>query len=438
MSRALIVCLPAVIGLSALLPHPASRQRHSELLTRIDSLVSARVAADSFSGVVVIAGNGNTIYERASGIANRETRAPMTIDTKLQIASTTKLFTQIAIRQLEQQGRLALTDTLGKFLPQYHNARARSKVTVDQLLTHRSGIGSFWNAKFMASRDRVRSVSDYVDLFQDDALLFEPGTSEAYSNGGYVLLGAIIEQVSGQSYHDYLRDHVFRPAGMRNTVPYDSRVAGTSAAVGYTTQPLGPMPGDSRLAGSGPRPGYQAPSRPDTQLVLRHPGDSAHSVRQGVGGMRLRIMGADGKELSAEEARAAVAQRQSEPHARRPNTGFQPSMSGPAGDHYSTAGDFVKLAHALLNHVLLDSARTAEVLGTRYAAGGDFRASGGGPGVNAELSIFPNGEVVVALSNYDPPAATVIAEYIREGIAADGRAAVTASPPHGSRRAPSE
>ena len=88
-------------------------------------------------------------------------------------------------------------------------------------------------------------------------------------------------------------------------------------------------------------------------------------------------------------------------------------MSGPAGDHYSTVGDFLKLANALTSHRLLDSAHTAAVLGARYARGDDFRANGGGPGVNAEFSIFPSGDVMVVLSNYDPPAATAIAEYVR-------------------------
>ncbi|HEY5060843.1 MAG TPA: hypothetical protein VII52_04855, partial [Gemmatimonadaceae bacterium] len=92
------------------------------------------------------------------------------------------------------------------------------------------------------------------------------------------------------------------------------------------------------------------------------------------------------------------------------------SMSGPAGDDYSTAGDFVKLARALVGRKLLDSARTAAVLGDRYARGGDFRAAGGGPGANAEFSIFPTGDIVVVLSNYDPPAATTIAQFIRSRL----------------------
>lgn len=343
---------------------PQSPPERVDLKTAIDSFLERRIATDSFSGTIAVAKNGQVVYQRAAGVANRETGAPMKIDTKLQIASATKLFTQIAIRQLEQAGKLSLHDTVGKFLPSYPNAVVRSKVTVEQLLRHRSGVGSFWNERFMSRRAEVRSVNDYLELFQNDSLLFEPGTSEAYSNGGYVLLGAIIERVSGKSYHDYLRERVFIPAGMTQTVPYDRSAPRENAAVGYTAQMLGgPLPGDRRLAGSG-------------------------VVRRGASG-----------------------------GVRRPNSGNQPGMSGPAGDHYSTGGDFIRLANALTSYRLLDSAHTAALFGSRYSSGNDFRANGGGPGVNAEFSIFPSGEVMVVLSNYDPPAATAVAQYVRSLIA---------------------
>lgn len=367
----------------------------------IDSLVDTQIAIDAFSGAIAVAKNGQIVYQRAVGKANRERSASMTIDTKMQIASTSKLFTQIAIRQLEQGRRLSLSDTVGKFLPNYPNAVVRSKVTIEQLLRHRSGVGSFWNERYMARRADVRSVNDYLELFQNDSLLFEPGTSEAYSNGGYVLLGAIIERVSGKSYHDYLKQNVFAPAGMAETLPYDRRVTLQNAAVGYTTQMLdGPMTGDRRLAGpAGPRPG--------TVPVTTTAGGEAP---------RLRIMGADGRQLSPEEARDAVARRAARGGVRRANTNIQPGMSSPAGDHYSTVGDFLRLADAITSHRLLDSAHTAALLGTRYSSGTDFRANGGGPGVNAEFSIYPSGDVVVVLSNYDPPAATSVAQFIRSLI----------------------
>ncbi|MDQ6827802.1 MAG: beta-lactamase family protein [Gemmatimonadota bacterium] len=406
--------------------HRDARQR-TDLAAAIDSFVDRQVAADSFSGVVLFAAVGARAYQRAVGVANRETGTRMGVDTKVQIASATKLFTQIAIRQLEQAGKLSLSDTVGQFLPAYRNAIVRSRVTVEQLLRHRSGVGSFWNERFLAHVSEIRTVNDYLALFQDDSLLFAPGTDQAYSNGGYVILGAIIERVSGMSYHDYVREHIFAPAGMTETMPYDDRAPRSNVAVGYTFQSLGGVPGgDRRLAGVRPRPGYDAASASQgssssgtPSMIIRRPRDTTDAAvapPPASAGPRLRIMGADGKELSPQEARAAIAQRAASGTPRRSNAAFQASMSGPAGDHYSTVGDFLKLAQALVGRKLLDSVRTKAVLGDRFAQGSDFRANGGGPGSNAEFSIFPSGDVVVVLSNYDPPAATAVAQFIRSRV----------------------
>ena len=353
-----VAALLALLPATRPMPHRAPLRM--DLKSAIDSVLDRRIATDSFSGVVLVARDGRIEYERAAGVADRERGEPMTMGSRMQIASATKLFTHIAIRQLEQAGKLALTDTIGKFLPSHPNSAVRSRVTIEQLLRHRSGVGSYWNERYMARRADVRTVNDYLELFQNDSLLFEPGAKEAYSNGGYVLLGAVIERLSGVSYHDYLRQHVFSPAGMSETVPYDRRSPVKHAAVGYTSQPVGgPMLGDRRLAGGGELRGV---------------------VRAG---------------------------------ERRPNTSIQPGMSGPAGDHYSTAGDLLRLASALTSRRLLDAEHTDALLGARYASGGEFRANGGGPGVNAELSIYPSGDVMVVLSNYDPPSATVVATHIR-------------------------
>jgi CubicO group peptidase (beta-lactamase class C family) len=366
-----------------------------DLRSAVDSFVARQIAADQFSGVVAVVRNGDVVYQRAAGFANRERNIPVTTETKLQIASMTKLFTNIAIRQLEQAGKLSLADTVGKFLPDYPNETVRRKVTVEQLLRHRSGIGSFWNDRWMATRASVRTVRDYLQLFQTDSLLFAPGTSEAYSNGGYVVLGAIIERVSGQSYHDYLREHVFRPAGMTNTVAFERNATIANAAIGYTRQNVRVSPpGDQRLAGTGPRPGYDSANAPAS-------------------GSRMRILGPDGRELSPSEAQAAMARRAAEGGPRAPNSDLQPGVSGPAGDHYSTAGDFIRLAAALRSYKLLDSTHTAALFGTSYDTRGDFRSNGGGPGVNGEFSMYPNGDVMIVLSNYDPPSGTTIAQFIR-------------------------
>lgn len=382
----------STMTLVALLAMPAAAWPQSnDIVARIDSFVSARVQADAFSGAVLFADRSGIRYQRATGLADRERAVPITTDTRLQIASATKLYTHIAIRQLEQQGKLAMGDTVGRFLPDYPNPVVRSKVTVEQLIRHRSGVGSFWNEAYMARRAEIRTVRDYLELFHRDALLFEPGTREAYSNGGYVILGAIIERLSGQSYHEYVREHVLGPAGMTHTMPYDSRASPAGSALGYTAMQPGPVSGDRRLAGPGAGPrDTTAPAGP-----------------------RMRMRGPDGMELTPAEVADARTRRAANSGPRRPNADSKPGLSGPAGDHFSTVGDFLRLAQALRSYRLLDSAGTAAVLGARYARGEDFIANGGSAGVNAEFSIFPTGEVVVVLSNYDPPSATEVAQFIR-------------------------
>jgi CubicO group peptidase (beta-lactamase class C family) len=401
-----VLCGAAPLGLGA------RQQSNTELAAAIDSFLSPRAAADSFSGVVAVARQGSVVYQRAAGFADRDAQRAIDLDTRLQTASATKMFTQIAIWQLIQARQIALADTVGKFLPRYPNETVRRKVTVEQLLRHRSGVGSFWNAEFMSRRSSVRTVDDYLELFQRDSLLFAPGTSETYSNGGYVILGAIIERLTGKTYHEYLRERILVPAGMTSTVPNDDQKHQTNTAIGYTTQPMGGgvVPGgDSRLAGpGGDRPGYGTPgARGGADVVRRAPSDSTPPAPGG----RLRLVGPDGREMTQEEAREARSRRAGAP--RRPNSGMMGGMASPAGDYYTTASDLLKLASALTTRRLLDSAHTTAFLGARYASGGDYRANGGGPGVNAEFSIYPTGDVVAVLSNYDPPSATVVAEHIR-------------------------
>src|SRR5687767_13765067 len=137
MPRQLLLRCSLVLPIaSTLLAQQPPRTALSEDVARarVDSFVSARVAADAFSGAVLYARGGRIIYERAAGLADRDRGESMALNTRLQIASTTKLYTQIAIRQLEQAGKLSLSDTVGKFLPTYPNATVRSKVTIEQLL----------------------------------------------------------------------------------------------------------------------------------------------------------------------------------------------------------------------------------------------------------------------------------------------------------------
>ncbi len=216
---------------------PASNKKLSEAdaLKEIERHLDQLSAADEFSGVVLIAKNGKPLFQRVVGLANKANNTPNRPDTKFNLGSINKFFTHVAILQLIEAGKLKLDDTIGKHLPAYPNQQAAAKVTLNHLLNMQSGIGDFFGAKFEAApKDRIRTINDYLPFFADAPLAFEPGTQRKYSNGGYILLGAIIEKVTGQSYYAYVREHIYKPAGMTNTDAYEVDANVPNRATGYT------------------------------------------------------------------------------------------------------------------------------------------------------------------------------------------------------------
>ncbi len=212
----------------------ANKKSETEVLEELPAWIEKQAAEDSFSGVVLIAKQGKPIFQKAVGLANKETKAPNQINTKFNLGSINKIFTRIAITQLIEQGKLAWDDKLGKYLPDYPNKDAREKVTVKHLIEMQSGVSDFFGPKFDATpKERIRTINDYLPFFADKPLAFEPGNGNAYSNGGYILLGAIIEKVTGQSYYDYVREHIFKPAGMMDTDSYLSDEKVANRAEGY-------------------------------------------------------------------------------------------------------------------------------------------------------------------------------------------------------------
>jgi CubicO group peptidase (beta-lactamase class C family) len=217
-------------------PPSGKKLSEAEALKEVERLLEKQSAADEFSGVVLIANQqGQPLFQRAYGLASREYNVPNQVDTKFNLGSINKFFTKLAILQLVEQGKLALSDTLGKHLPNYPNKQAAEKATIEHLLNMQSGIGDFFGKKFEETpKNRLRTIQDYLALFAAAPLVFEPGTSRNYSNGGYVVLGAIIEQVTGQSYFDYVREHIYKPAGMLNTDAYEVDAPVPNLASGYT------------------------------------------------------------------------------------------------------------------------------------------------------------------------------------------------------------
>lgn len=207
----------------------------AEAIATADKLFGDLAKADAFSGVVMIAKDGKSIFSNAYGLANTETKTPNIINTRFNIGSINKDFTVVAIGQLMRQGKLAWDDKLINVLPDFPNKEAAEKITIGQLVTMRSGIGDFVNDEFWSmDRSKLRDLTDFFKLFATKPLLFEPGTSRRYSNGGYVVLGLIIEKLSGMTYYDYVRENVFKPAGMNDTDSFYMEKLPPNTAFGYT------------------------------------------------------------------------------------------------------------------------------------------------------------------------------------------------------------
>jgi D-alanyl-D-alanine carboxypeptidase len=187
-----------------------------------------------FSGTLLVARNGALLLEKAYGLADRALGTPNAAGTRLNIGSMNKMFTAVAILKLVSTGAVRLDAPLREYLPEYPNEELSSKVTVRHLLSHTGGTGDIFTPAYERARAVTREPKDFVELFGTRALAFEPGTRWEYSNYGYVLLGRVIEKVSGVSYFDYVRANVFEPAGMGDTdSPLEAEPA-FSRAVGYT------------------------------------------------------------------------------------------------------------------------------------------------------------------------------------------------------------
>ncbi len=207
-----------------------------------------RLAGDGvLSGVVLVARGGEPLVHRAFGLAERGAGRANATTTRFDVGSITKLLTKVAVGQLLRDGKLRLTDTILDHLPDYPDADIARKITVEQLLEHRSGLGDIFNERWESTaKDRLVTPRSFFPLFAGRPLQFEPGTGRGYSNAGYIVLGAIVEAASGMPYADYVEQRVFAPAGMKRSgfLPRDGSV--DDLATGYTRQGAG--------GGGDPRP----------------------------------------------------------------------------------------------------------------------------------------------------------------------------------------
>ena len=344
---------PKILGslLEEVLPPPdlaIQRMSEADALAALSARAGELAKNDRFSGTVLVARHGKVLLQKAWGLADREAGTPVTLDTQLRLGSMNKMFTSIATLQLVEAGKLALDDPIGKHLPDYPNKDLAAKVTVRHLLTHTGGTGDIFGPDFMANRLTLREHADYLKLYGSRALAFEPGAKYRYSNYGFVLLGALIEKISGLSYYDYVRAHVFAPAGMTSTDSLPETESVPHRAVGYLRRDgkwirnTDPLPWRGTSAGGG----------------------------YSTAGDLLRFAQAleSGKLISKAMLTEAIR-----PQREGYGYGFEVNGDG-----------------ALCN----------------YGHGG------GAPGINGELRIFPQlGYVVVSLANLDPPAASRLVEF---------------------------
>lgn len=246
-------------------PPPSDEAIVAALGAELDSLARA----GAFSGVALLDRDGATLYARAFGLASREERRPNTLETRFNLGSINKIFTHVAILQLAAEGRLRLDDTVDRWLSDYPR-EAGAKITLRMLLDHRGGVPDMFASPYFrdgGDPGRLRTHADWYALVRAMPLDFEPGTRQAYSNGGFVLLGEVVARASGHDYHDVVRARIYRPAGMTRSdsyardekVPDRARPYTRRAAHGGGAEPGGPagrdvtpeLPGRGSAAGGG-------------------------------------------------------------------------------------------------------------------------------------------------------------------------------------------
>lgn len=347
----------------------------------LHAYLSALAAKDRLSGVVAIARDGEVLFRRAYGLADRTHEIPNRVTTRFDLGSITKTFTRLAIARLWIDGRLSPDDTIGEHLPDYPNAEAAERVTIRQLLDHSAGIPDIFNERFFDSAKRLyRSADDYFPLFAEDPLDFEPGTESRYSNGGYQILGAIVAAASGTTYEDYVQRVVFEPAGMTGSGFFARDEVVPDVAMGYTTLGrTGPVPLHANLfhlpVKGSPAGGSFSPI--DDLLAFDRALRSGTLVPEPFSHWLI------GAPLPGPEALAGARDR-SPARPEAPSVDGSGAPPGPA----SGAGSFAGIGTVL---------------------------AGGAPGVNAFLGIDGPWTVIV-LANLDPPIATALGETLARAL----------------------
>ena len=213
-------------------------------LTNLTQALDASIEENAFSGVVYVRQKGEILYERAAGYADRANRRENTPDTRFGIASGTKFFTALAIGKLIEAGKLDFATKVAECVP-WGFPRYSEAITIRQLLTHTSGIPDYYDEEKIEDFDNftvakpwseLRGPKDYLPVFPDEEMKFAPGARFSYSNGGYILLGIVIEEVTGMPYRDFVTQEVFAPAGMTRSGYFAMNKLPENTAFGYVEE----------------------------------------------------------------------------------------------------------------------------------------------------------------------------------------------------------
>jgi CubicO group peptidase (beta-lactamase class C family) len=183
-----------------------------ELSSKLEKYMDAQFAINDFSGTVLVSKNDSVLFKKAYGLADYELKVKNTVDSKFSLASVSKQFTAVAILQLAESKKLSLGDALNKYFEGFPKGE---KITLQMMLSHNSGLQMDFDELYLSKTNLVKDSVDHY--LMKKPLLFDPGSSTAYSNIGYYLLGRIIEKVSGESYSEYLKEHLFDKAKMNNS-----------------------------------------------------------------------------------------------------------------------------------------------------------------------------------------------------------------------------
>lgn len=344
-------------------------QTENRIGGELRSFIELKAYSDEFAGAVVIARNGIPILEQAFGLANVEKEIPNSMETKFNLGSANKMFTAVAIAQLVERGLLNFEDPVGKLIPDYPNEVVKEQVTMHHLLTHTSGLGSFIDTKyrdeFLAVRSNLKTISDVVNLFKNRPLE-SPIGEHHYSSDGYELLGAIIEATSGQDYYDFIRENIYKVAGMSNTDCFevDPNNPREDIAIGYT---------------------HRNPKTDQMEKGARFDNFGLNLLKGTAGGSGYSTCGDLLKFAQALEKGRLVSREMLDkmltPFVNEGSKGNQTKYQGYGFQVWDIGGVI------------------------RYGHPGRFT------GVNTRFDVFPDlGYTVIVLANYDPPSAFDIAE----------------------------